>query len=99
MGPERSVASGEQGVFARVPTEKMRGFHVLAMMFASGPYFVEQEAAWRLDRAVKIVGDAAFLAAGWGDEGAEFGFKERFLPGFGAEGYDQGYGVFWELGG
>jgi hypothetical protein len=37
------------------------------MMFAGGPDFVQQECAGNFERAVEIVGDAAFFAAGGWD--------------------------------
>ena len=68
-------------------------------MFAGGPDFVQQEGAGDLERAVQVVGEAAVLATGGGDERAELGFEEAFLAFFGAQDDDQGYGVFGELGG
>ncbi len=67
-------------------------------MFAGGPDFVEEEGAGDFEGAVQIVGEAAFLAAGRGNEGAEFGFEEGFLALFRAEDDHQGYGVFGEFG-
>lgn len=98
-GPEGGVAPGEEGVFAGVPAEEMRGLGVEAMMFARGPDFEEQKSAGDFDGAVQLVGEAAFFAAGRGDQGAAFGFEQAFLAFFGAEDDDQGYGVLGELGG
>jgi len=77
----------------------MRGLGVKAMVFASGPDFVEQKGAGDFEGAVQVIGEAAFFAAGRGDEGAEFGFEEEFLAFLGAKDNDQGYGGFGELGG
>jgi hypothetical protein len=68
-------------------------------MFAGGPDFVEQEGAGDFEGAMQVVGEAAFLTTGGGDEGAKFGFEKGFLAFFGAEDDDEGYGVFGELGG
>jgi len=97
--PEGGVASGEEGVFASVPAEEMRGLGVKAMVFAGGPDFVEQEGAGDFDGAMEVVSEAAFLAAGGGDERAEFGFEQGLLAFLGAKDDDQGYSVFGEPGG
>jgi hypothetical protein len=76
----------------------MLSFHVAAMMLASGPDFMEQEAFGWLDGAVKIIGDAAFLSSGGRDEGTKFRFEERFLARFGAQEYNQSHGILGELG-
>jgi hypothetical protein len=55
------------------------------MIVASGPNFVKQEGAGRLDRAMQIVGDAAFFAAGRGDQRSELGFEQSFLPRLGTQ--------------
>ena len=55
------------------------------MVFTGGPDFVEQEGAGDFDGAMQVVGEAAFFAAGGGDEGAEFGFEEAFLAFLGAQ--------------
>ena len=96
--PEGGFAAGEEGVFAGVPAKEMRGLRVKTMMFAGGPDFVEQEGAGDFEGAVQVVGEAAFFAAGGGDEGAEFCFEDEVLAFLGAEDDDQGYGVFGELG-
>jgi hypothetical protein len=83
--PEGGVAGCEEGVFAGVPAKEVRGFGVKAMMFASGPDFVEEEGARDVEGAVQVVGEAAFFAARVADEGAEFGFKEDFLARLGAQ--------------
>jgi hypothetical protein len=77
----------------------MLGLGVQAMVFAGGPDFVEQEGAGDFEGAVQVVGEAAFFAAGGGDERAKFGFEQRLLAFLGAEDDGQGYGVFGELGG
>ena len=66
----------------------MRGIGVEAMVFASGPDFVEQEGAGDFNGAVQVVSEAAFFAAGGGDEGAEFGFEQDFLTLFCAQDHD-----------
>ena len=85
MGPEGGVAGGEEGVFAGVPAQKMRGLHVKAMMLAGGPDFVKQEGAGDFEGAMQVIGEAAFFSAGGRDEGAQFGFEEELLAFFGAE--------------
>jgi hypothetical protein len=97
--PEGDVAPGEERVLAGVPAQEMRGLGVQAMVFAGGPDFVEQEGAGDFEGAVQVVGEAAFFAAGGGDEGAEFGFEQRLLAFLGAEDDGQGYGVLGEFGG
>jgi hypothetical protein len=67
LGPEGGVAPSEEGVFAGVPAEEMRGLGVEAMMFAGSPDFVEQEGAGDFEGAVQVVSEAAFFAAGGGD--------------------------------
>lgn len=99
MLPEGRVARGEEGVLAGVPAKEVRGFGVQAMMFARGPDFVEQEGAGDVERAVQVVGEAAFFAACGADESAEFGFEEEFLARLGAQDDDQSYGFFGEFGG
>jgi len=76
----------------------MRGLGVEAMVFAGGPDFVEEEGAGDFEGAVQVVGEAAFFAAGGGDEAAELGFEDEVLAFLGAEDDDEGYGVFGELG-
>ncbi len=88
--PEGGFAAGEEGVFAGVPAQEMRGLGVEAMVFAGGPDFVEQEGAGDFEGAVQVVGEAAFFAAGGGDEGAEFCFEDEVLAFLGAEDDDQG---------
>ncbi len=97
--PEGGVAAGEERVFAGVPAQEMRGLGVQAMVFARGPDFVEQEGAGDFEGAVQVISEAAFFAAGGGDERAKFGFEQRLLAFLGAEDDGQGYGIFWELGG
>jgi hypothetical protein len=97
--PEGGVARGEEGVFAGVPTEEMRSPGMKAMVFAGGPDFVEQEGAGDFESAMEVVSEAAFFAAGGGDEGAELGFEQAFLAFLGAKDDDQGYRVFGEPGG
>lgn len=67
LGPESSFAGNQEGVFARVPTEEMRSLRVEAMIVARSPNLVEEEGAGRVDRAVKVVSEAALFAARWGD--------------------------------
>src|SRR5258708_3715589 len=97
--PEGGFAAGEDGVFAGVPAQEMRGLGVGWMVSAGGPAFVEKEGAGDLEGAVPVVGEAAFLAAGGGDGGAEFCFEEEFLAFFGGEDEARGPGVFGGLGG
>jgi hypothetical protein len=85
LGPESGVAGGEESVFAGVPAEEVRRLSVKAMMFAGGPDFVEEEGTGDFEGAVQVVGEAAFFAAGGGDEGAEFGLEEWLLAFLGAE--------------
>src|SRR6266404_1151525 len=67
--PEGGFAAGEEGVFAGVPAQEMRGLGVEAMVFAGGPDFVEQEGAGDFEGAVQVVGEAAFLGAEDDDQG------------------------------
>jgi hypothetical protein len=99
LRPEADFAGSEEGVFASVPAKEMRGLGMEAMMFARSPDFVKQEGAGRFDGAMQIVSDAAFFAAGGGDQGADFGFEQGFLARLSAQHDNQGYGVFRELGG
>jgi hypothetical protein len=55
------------------------------MVLAGRPHFVKQEGAGDFVGAMEVIGEAAFFAAGGGNEGAELGFEERFLAGLGAE--------------
>src|SRR5258708_33764720 len=96
---EGGFAAGEEGVFAGVPAQEMRGLGVEAMVFAGGPDFVEQEGAGGFEGAVQVVGEAAFFAAGGGGEGAGVCFGGGGLAFLGAGGDGQGYGVFLGLGG
>jgi hypothetical protein len=85
MLPKGGVARCEEGVLAGVPAKEVRSFGVKAMMLASGPDFVQQESTGDVERAVQVVGEAAFFAACGADESAEFGFEEDFLARLGAQ--------------
>ena len=61
LPPEGAVARGEESVFAGIPTQKMGRVHVLGVRSAAGPDFVEQIAAWRIDRTVQVETEAALL--------------------------------------
>jgi hypothetical protein len=74
LRPEANFAGSEECVFAGVPAKEMRGLGVQAMIFARGPDFVEQERAGRLNRAMEVVGNAAFFASGGADQRADLGF-------------------------
>src|SRR5260370_22249212 len=94
--PEGGVAGGEEGVVGGVPAEEVRSLGMKAMVFAGGPDFVEQQGAGDFDSAMEVVSEAAFFAAGGGDERAEFGFEQGLLALLGAKDDDKGYGVFGE---
>jgi len=96
--PEGRVARSEQRVFAGVPAKKMRGAGVRGVVFAAGPDFVEEKRAGLVCAAVQIILQAAFLSARGAKQGAEFGFKQRFLAIPGAKQNDERHGAFRQFG-
>src|SRR5260370_33890369 len=61
--PEGGFAAREEGVFAGVPPQEMRGLGVQAMGLAGCPHFVEQGGAGGFDGAVQVGSEAAFFPA------------------------------------
>ena len=98
MLPERGVARGQQRIFAGVPAQKVRSAGVSGVVFAAGPDFVEEESARPVCAAMQVVLQAALLFSGGADQGAEFGFKQRFLAISGAKQDDEGNCAFRQFG-
>src|SRR5258707_2669113 len=94
--PEGGFAAGEEGVFAGVPAQEMRGLGVEAMVFAGGTDFVEQEGAGDFEGAVQVVGEAAFFAAVGGGETAGVRFEDAVTDCLCARGDNHGFCVFSE---
>jgi hypothetical protein len=98
LAVEGGLTTGEQGILAGVPAQEMRSARMRALVFAGGPYFVDEIGARVIGGDVQVVLQAAFLLAGGRDEDAEFGFEQEVLALLGAQGNHQRDGVFGEPG-
>ena len=93
LAVEGGLTRGQQRVFARIPAEEVRRACVRGVMFAGFPDFVKEKEIGVIGAAVQVVLQAAFLFAGGGDKGAEFGFEQHGLAFLGAQNHDVGHRV------
>ena len=70
---------------------------MLGVGFASGPDFVEEERAGRVNGTVQIVAKAAVFFARGADQGAQLRFQQRFLTFAGTQDNHERDGVLGEL--
>ena len=68
--PEGGFAGGQEGVFASVPAQVMRGAGVPCVVVAGFPNFVKEECAGLVGAAMQIILQAAFFPARGRDERA-----------------------------
>jgi len=97
LGPERGVATCEEGVFAGVPAQEVEGLGMKAMMLAAGPYFMQQKGPRRRGAAVQIVPQAAIFAARRRNQRAQLGLEQTVLPIFGSQNHDECHSLFGQL--
>src|SRR6266403_1902475 len=98
LGPERGVATCEEGVFAGVPAQEVGGPGMKAMMLAAGPYFMQQKGGpRRRGAAVQIVPQAAIFAARRGNQRAQLRLEQTVLPIFGSQNHDECHGLLGQL--